>query len=188
MSFLRLAVAIVAALTLTSAVPAFAQDGSANREAVSKLDFMRGVWVGEATGMAPNGQPYRITQTERIGPLLGGEILAIEGRGYQADGTTAFNAFAVVSWDATAGKYEMRSYALGRSGTFPFTLTEDGYVWEIPAGPGVVRYQAEVTAETFHEVGDFVMEGQPSRRMFEMTLTRRGDTDWPAAGAIDPAH
>ena len=42
----------------------------------------------------------------------------------------------------------------------------------------MVRYTADVTATTYHEVGEFVMPDQPPRRTFEMTLTRKGDSDW----------
>ena len=155
-------------------------------EAMARLNFLHGVWVGQASGTNPNGTPYAVTQTERIGPMLGGDVLVIEGRGYNPDGTTGFNAFAVVSWDQDTDSYEMRSYAMGHAGTFPFTLTDSGYVWEVPAGPGVMRYRADITPTTLHEVGDFIMSGQPPRRSFEMTVTRRGDTDWPAAGAVSP--
>jgi hypothetical protein len=155
-------------------------------EAIAKVDFLRGVWVGPASGTNPGGGRYAVTQTERIGPLLNGTVMVIEGRGYNPDGTTGFNAFAVISWDSEADRYELRSYTSGYSGTFPFTLTDDGYVWETPAGPGVMRYTAEVTETTLHEVGDFVMPGRPPMRAFEMTLTRRGDSDWPGAGAIQP--
>lgn len=159
---------------------------AASAEAIAKLDFMRGVWVGPASGVNPGGARYAVTQTERIGPLLDGQVMVVEGHGYDADGTTAFNAFGVVSWNSDADKYEFRSYTGGRSGTFPFTLTDDGYVWEIPAGPGVMRYSADITATAYHEVGDFMIPGQPPRRMFEMTLMRRADTDWPAANPVLP--
>lgn len=182
----RIAAPLLALAVLAGAPPALAQEATPGRDAVQRLAFMQGEWVGEATGTTPEGASYRITQTERIGPMLGGDILAIEGRGYDEGGATVFNAFAVVSWDDSAGRYEMRSYAMGRSGTFPFTLTDDGYVWEVPAGPGVMRYEADVTPTTYHEVGDFVMDGQPARRVFEMTLTRRGDTAWPAGDPVAP--
>lgn len=156
--------------------------------AIAKLDFMRGVWVGPATGTNRDGGAYAITQTERIGTMLGGDVLVIEGRGYRPDGATAFNAFAVISWNAETSQYEFRSYAQGHAGTFPFTLTGTGYSWEVPAGPGVMHYVADVTPTTFHEVGDFVMPGRPPMRSFEMTLTRRGDTDWPAADPVSPTE
>jgi len=178
--------AAAAALLANTPAPAQAQTPARDTAAMDRLAFMRGVWVGPATGVNRDGSTYAVTQTERIGPLLDGDLLVIEGRGYKADGATGFNAFGVVSWNSQEQKYEFRSYAQGYSGTFPFAATDHGYVWEIPAGPGVMRYTADMTATTYHEVGEFVMDGQPSRRMFEMTLTRRGDTDWPGAGAVQP--
>lgn len=186
---MKLAVTLTAAVALLAAVPALAQtdpNTAERREAMAKLSFMHGEWVGQATGANRDGSRYAVTQTERIGPLLGGDVLVVEGHGYQADGTTGFNALGVVSYDTEADAYRFHSWAQGQQGDFPFALTDGGYVWEVPAGPGVVRYTADVTATTYHEVGDFVAPGQPPRRMFEMTLIRRGDTTWPAGGAVDP--
>lgn len=181
---------IVGAILLaTSPVtsPAAAQTTPVSSQvSMARLAFMQGVWVGQAHGLNRDGTAYDVTQTERIGPMLGGDLLVIEGRGYRADGSTGFNAFGVVSWNTLENKYEFRSYAQGYSGTFPFEATDNGYVWETPAGPGVMRYTADITATTYHEVGEFVVAGQPPRRMFEMTLTRRSDTDWPAGNAITP--
>jgi hypothetical protein len=42
---------------------------------------MNGAWRGEATTLLPGGERRTITQTERIGPLLGGAMKVIEGRG-----------------------------------------------------------------------------------------------------------
>lgn len=183
---------LTAAALLFATAPALAQvadaDQAERRAAMDKLSFMHGEWVGPAGGVNMDGSRYAVRQTERIGPLLGGDILVIEGRGYNPDGTTGFNAMAVISYDTAADRYLFRSYAGGRQGDFDFRLTDTGYVWEVPAGPGVMRYTADVTATTYHEVGDFVMPGQPPRRGFEMTLTRRGDSAWPAAGAVDPGH
>jgi hypothetical protein len=156
-------------------------------EAMSKLKFMRGVWAGRATGTQRDGTSYAVTQVERMGPMLGGDIIVIEGRGYRDDRSTGFNAFAVVSWDAQAQKFELRSYAQGYSGTFDLTLTPDGYVWEVPAGPGaVLRYTATIKDNHWREVGDYVAQGKPPVRNFEMNLTRVGDTDWPLGTPVAP--
>ena len=65
--------------------------------------------------------------------------------------------------------------------------TGDGYRWEIPLGPaGTIRYVATVKDGVLHEVGDRVVAGREPLRIFEMTLRRVGDVDWPAAGAIAP--
>lgn len=182
--------AVLAAASLCIATGAAAQthdpDAAERQAAMGRLAFMHGEWVGPAHGANMDGTPYTVTQTERIGPLLGGDILLVEGHGYNPDGTTGFNAMAVISYDTRGDRYLFRSYAGGSQGDFDFRLTDNGYVWEVPAGPGVMRYTADVTATTYHEVGDFVMPGQPPRRSFEMTLARRGDSAWPAGGAVNP--
>ena len=148
--------------------------------AMAKLGFMRGVWVGQATGTLPTGERYEVTQTERMGPMLGGDIVVIEGRGYKPDGTTAFNAFAIASWNPHTRKYELRSYAQGHAGTFELVPTDTGFTWEVPAGPeAIMRFTATITDRTWRETGDYIAAGRPPVRSFEMNLQRVGDTDWP---------
>jgi len=155
---------------------------------MAKLSFMRGVWAGPAKGMDAQGQPYSITQTERMGPMLGGDIIVIEGRGYKDDNTTGFNAFAVVSWNPQSEKYELRSYAQGYAGTFELKLTAEGYIWEIPAGlVAVIRFTATIKDNTWREVGEYVASGQPPMQTFEMNLKRVGDTDWPLGTPVSPS-
>lgn len=179
--------AVLSASAVTAQVPAQPAGTEAQRQAVSALDFMDGEWRGEAVVHGPGGESMTLTQTERVGSMLGGSIKVIEGRGYAADGSTQFNAMAIVSWNAREGRYGFRSYANGYSGDYRFEPTPDGFRWETPAGPNArVVYVATVKDGVWHEVGDYVAEGQPPRRMIEMRLRRVGDTGWPAAGAVDP--
>jgi len=155
-------------------------------EAMRALAMIDGAWRGPATTLLGDGTSRTITQTERIGPFLGGAIKVIEGRGYDADGRVAFNAFGVITYDPAKRAYSMRSHALGRAGDFAFRPTATGYTWEIPAGPATIRYTATVQGGELHEVGDRLVEGQAPVRFFEMRLRRIGDSDWPAAGALAP--
>ena len=177
-----LAVPVAAQAQMTSS-----PNGSeAQRAAIDRLAMLDGEWRGEATIRGPDGA-MTLTQTERVGSMLGGSIKVIEGRGYAADGSTQFNAMATVSWDAQAGRYAFRSNAQGYSGDYPFEVTEDGFRWETPAGPNAkIQYVAVVRDGTWHEVGTYMAEGQPPRPFIEMRLTRIGDTDWPAVGAVRP--
>jgi hypothetical protein len=159
---------------------------AAQREAMVKLDFMDGVWRGPAWIMLPSGEKHDLTQTERVGPFLGGSVKVIEGRGYEPDGSVGFNAFAIISFDPGNSAYSMRSYARGNVGDFAVTPTADGYTWEIPAGPATIRYTATVKDGAWHEVGDRIVASQEPQRFFEANLVRVGDTDWPAAGAVSP--
>jgi hypothetical protein len=185
---LAFAAVLLAVPVAAQAQMASSPNGSeAQRAAIGRLDMLDGEWRGEATIHGPEGTTT-LTQTERVGSLLGGSIKVIEGRGYAADGSTQFNAMATVSWDARAGRYGFRSYAQGYSGDYAFEVTDDGFRWETPAGPGAkIEYVAVVRDGTWHEVGTWVAEGQPRRQMIEMRLTRIGATDWPAGGTVDPA-
>ena len=157
---------------------------SAQREALAAFSRMDGVWRGPAWTVMSNGEKHHITQTERIGPLLDGTIKLIEGRGYDPDGRTTFNAFGVIAFDPAKRTYTLRSHAQGRYGEFAIKPTADGYVWEIPAGPMTIRYTATIKDGVLREVGDRIVEGKEPARFFEMALTRVSDSAWPGAGTI----
>ena len=184
-AFLVAAFAATPAL-LAQAGPDPATRIAAQREALAPLAFMDGVWRGPATTTLPSGDKHAVTQTERIGPFLDGSVRVLEGRGYDSDGKVAFNAFGIVSFDPDTRAYSMRSYAFGRAGDFAIRRTDDGFVWEIPAGAVTIRYTATVKDGKWHEVGDRIMAGKEPARFFEMNLVRIGDSDWPGTGAIKP--
>lgn len=159
---------------------------AAQRQALTRLAFMDGVWRGPAWTLLPSGEKHTVTQTERIGPFLDGTVKVIEGRGYDVDGKVTFNAFGTISFSPDGERFTMHSYAFGNVGDFNLTPSVDGFVWEIPAGPVTIRYTAVVKDGTWKEVGDRITPGKDPVRFFEMNLKRVGNTDWPAAGAIAP--
>ncbi len=110
--------------------------------------------------------------------------MVIEGRGYDQDGKVAFNAFAIISFDAKAAAYNFRSYAHGQTGDFVFKPTDDGFSWDIPAGPATIRYTAVITRDTWTETGVRLVPGQDPVPMVTLELKRIGDGNWPAAGAV----
>ncbi len=181
---------LAAATALPLAASAQPHDAAAliagQTEAMRALAMLDGIWRGPATVTEAEGRRISFVQTERIGPLLGGSIKVIEGRGYGDDGGVRFNAFGIVSFDPATRAYTMHSHALGRVGDFAFVPTADGYRWEIPLPSGRIRYVATVSADELYEVGDLVFEGRAPVRIFEMRLKRIGMTDWPAAGAVLP--
>jgi hypothetical protein len=188
----KLFAAFIAAATLTSASAALAQMPpdpgpriAAQTEAMKKLAWMDGTWRGPAWTVTQTGK-HEVTQAERIGPLLGGSIKVAEGRGYNPDGSTGFNALGVISFEPSTGAYSMHSYAMGQAGDFKLTPTADGYIWEIPAGPMTLRYTAVIKDGAWREIGERVMDGRPPVQFFEMNLKRLGDSAWPTAGAIPP--
>lgn len=157
---------------------------AAQREAMARLPRMDGVWRGPAWTMTPQGR-HEVTQTERIGPFLGGSVRMIEGRGYDSSGAVTFNALGIISYDPATGLYAITSWAQGYSGTFPLTPTSDGYIWEVPAGAGAtIRYTATIQGDAWREIGERIAGEAPPIQIFEMNLRRVGDTDWPQAGAV----
>jgi len=189
----RFAIFVLGVAVVANATCATAQERpdpaallAAQREAMAAFAFMDGVWRGPATTVRPSGEKHAITQTERIGSLLGGTVKVIEGRGYEPDGKTTFNALGIISYNVATKTYSMRSYAMGYSGDFVVQRTSDGFTWDIPAGPVTIRYNAIVKDGTWTEVGDRIVPGEDPVRFFEMQLRRVGDSDWPGAGAIAP--
>lgn len=179
------------ALALCLAGPALAQGRpdpaaliAAQKDALKAFAAMDGVWRGPAWTLLPSGEKHAITQTERIGPFLDGAVKVIEGRGYEADGRVSFNSFGTISFSPAKNAYTLRSHAMGNTGDFVIKPTPDGYIWEIPAGPTTLRYTAVIKDGTLKEVGDRLAPGADPVRFFEMTLTRIGDTTWPAGGAV----
>lgn len=185
-------VAALAVLSLTtSAAPVLAQQMdpaavAAQRERMAALDWMDGEWAGTAEIMTAPGQYRTIRHTERVGPMLDGLVKVVEGHSYEPDGSTGFNALAILSWDATQNRYVMRSYTGGLAGDFPLEITPTGWRWSTPSRGGEMRYETVHEGDAWTEVGHYVMPGREPMRVITLSLTRRGDTDWPAAGAVSP--
>lgn len=194
MRTLHLACWMIGAMAAPLAVPALAQQRpdpatlpAAHRDAMATFGFMDGVWRGPATTVLPSGATHAITQTERIGPLLGGAVNVVQGRrGCEPDGTTSFNALGVISHDVASKTYSMRTHAMGYAGDYVVRRTSDGFAWEIPAGPMTIRNTASVKDGAWNEVGDRIAPGKDPVRCFEMTLKRIADSDWPQAGTVAP--
>jgi hypothetical protein len=183
---LTLSLACAAAPVLAQGPPDPTARIAGQKAAMKALAWMDGVWRGPAVTTGPSGRRIEVTQTERVGSLLDGAVRVVEGRAYNADGSTGFNALGIIAYDPDKDAYGMRSYAMGQVGDFPLTLTLTGAVWTIPAGPATIRYTISVKDGVWHEVGERVVEGRPPLPFFEMTLKRIGDSPWPAAGAIAP--
>lgn len=180
---------LVLSLLFIIAIPLLAQQPSADTSAeraaaMAKLVPLHGEWRGTAKGNI-RGQVFDVTQTERVGPMQGGDVVVIEGRGYAASGKLEFNAFALVSYDTTKDVYEFRNYAHGQANTYPFFVTDTGYSWEMPAGPNAkIRYDITITNGKWVEIGYYIRENKEPAKFMELNLERLGDSSWPAAGFV----
>jgi hypothetical protein len=185
--------ALLLAAPVTVAAPAFAQAYDpapridAQKDAMKALDMLDGEWRGPAKTLIGNGTWLELVQAERVGPMLDGTVKVIEGRGYTSDGSLSFNAFAVISYDPDRKAYSMRSYTNGRAGDYPITPTPTGFTWEIQAGPNMkIAYEATVKDGVWTEIGTRIPKDGPPVKFIELNVTRMGDSQWPAAGAIPP--
>jgi hypothetical protein len=183
------ALLILASLALLEPAAALAQPDptaliAAQREAMAALAGMDGVWRGTAWTLTPGGR-HDVVHTERVGPFLGGSVKMVEGRSYRPDGSVGFNAFGTISYDPRSKAYTLHSYAMGHAGDFALDVRPDGYVWQIPAGPGaIIRYTATIANGTWREVGERIAGDAPPTRIFEMNLKRVGDSSWPAGDPV----
>jgi hypothetical protein len=157
---------------------------AAQREAMKALAFMDGTWRGPAKA---EEAPAGLTQTERVGDLLGGSVKLVEGRGYDGAGRTVFNAFAIISYDPVKQAYLMRSHAMGYAADFPLTVSPDGFSWTRPEGPGAsTRYTTTIKGGEWHEIGERIVGDKPPVKTFEMRLRRLGATAWPLGEPVAP--
>ncbi len=151
------------------------------------LAMIDGEWRGDAKVLTGNGIWHAFIQAERVGTMLDGTVRVIEGRGYEADGSLSFNAFAVISFDPDKKSYAMRSYSSGRIGDFPITPTPTGFTWEIQAGPNMkIAYEAAVKDGVWTETGTRIPKDGPPVKFIEFSVSSLGDTQWPGEGAVTP--
>lgn len=166
-------------LLLVLAIPAAAQDPRAAadlqraREALRPVAGLLGQWEGEASVRMGPGEPRRILQSEDIVWGASQSVIIIRGTG--RDPSTrdiVFEAAATLWFDAEAGRIRMRTHRDGRSVEPEVEIRPDTIIWGFPVPGGRIRYTIALTADTWHEVGDYITEGRPPMRTVEMRLRR----------------
>ena len=168
-------------LALITSMPGAAQVAhtaalSAQKTALDNFAGWMARGVGRPLRKGPGGE-HRVTQTERIGPMLGGTVRVIEGKGFNPGRQRRLQRLCGRCHGTTQKQaYNFRSYAQGRSGDFVIRPTADGYIWKIPAGPVTIRYTATLKDGTWTEIGERIAPGQPPLQFFEMHLRRVGDS------------
>ena len=168
-----LAVAWLAVRPVGAQVP----DGSANRAAMDRLEFMVGRWRGEAW-MQRGAERVKTTMTETVERKLGGVVLQVEGLGVipaagGAEARTVHHALAVISFDPQAGTYGLRSYiATGQAGDFVVTLIPGGVSWSREVPGGKVRNTARIGGGEWNEIGEFSRDGVTWMQIMDIRLRR----------------
>jgi hypothetical protein len=139
------------------------------------MSYMLGHWQGEGWRMSPQGerQVYRIEET--LTPRAGGHAISIVGIGTAGEGDETreiHNAFGMI-WQERDGSYRMRSVvAPGYSMETTPELTENGYVWQLDAGPMTIRYASVIENGEWVETGEQVLPSGDTVQIHEMRLRR----------------
>ena len=176
----RFAIATAFALVVGSPRGTIAQappvDTAAVRTAIAKLDFMVGRWRG--TAWQQRG-PERVTTNmlEVVERKLEGAVLHVEGRGTVpvsgAEDRVVHHALGVISYDARAKTYTLRSYiSSGQWGDFTLSPIDGGVVWTREVPGGRIRNTARFTATEWHETGEFSSDGNTWTQVMEIRLKR----------------
>lgn len=174
-----LVLALVAACLF--AAPAAAQPGyqppdlAAQRAAVERLSGLVGTWQGAATVYGQ--QQLTVYQTERVERDLDGLLIVVHGVGHataERTGAPVFQAYAVLSYDDRAQRYEFRTYTGGHATTATAQILPSGDLqWGFDAGVMRMRYTIRFDATTWHEVGEMSRDGGVTwTRTVELNLRR----------------
>lgn len=149
--------------------------GSAQKQAIAKLNFMIGEWQGSGWALY-NSQKFLFEGTEVILPKCEGTILSLEGNHStvrNGQKVPIHNAFGMLRYDEKTSKYFMRAHlANGLENEYEFKVLPNGYSWkqESPTW-GNVEYTAEFKGDDWLEYGEIEKDGKRVR-VYEMRMKR----------------
>jgi hypothetical protein len=176
MTHIRVLAAVLVALVGASG--ATAQEPKHVAE-MKRLDFLVGRWQGEARYQMGPGQQQTVSQTEIVETKLGGAVLAVEGIGKAGGERVVHHAFAVLAYDAKAGRFTLRAHkADGSVIDVEPQVGDRTLVWGFPdPRAGQIRYTVRLTERgEWHEVGEASRDGATWHKFMEMTLARVGES------------
>lgn len=141
---------------------------------LDSLNRLIGKWEGEGWQQMPNGEKSTFKQTEEIRYQLDKRLMIIHGTGQDTKtNQKVFEAYGILSHDATQNKLVMNAYTLdGRHTIADFEITEEGFDWWFSAGNGTIKYKATVSATTWIEEGFYSPDGEKWYPFFRMDLKK----------------
>lgn len=160
------------ALPLAAQQPASSTD--AQRDAMQKLAFLAGRWLGPITVVRGPGQPLHLTQTEDVQFKLGGLVLLIQGASHNPDGSTSFEALATVAFDDAAKSYRFRAYNAGHYLDTELTVVPSGFSWSYNTGPAHIVNTMRLTSKgEWAETTEVTVGSNPPIDSVDMLLQRQ---------------
>jgi hypothetical protein len=146
------------------------------REAMKKLQFLVGSWVGEARLHRGQGEPSILMQTEEAQYKLNGLLLQIEGIGRsKADGKAVLQALGIICYDDERRCYRMRAFNDGRFLETDVKLLDNdkSLTWGFAVGQIRTTSVLQISEKgEWTEVAEITIGTQLARKLLELTVHR----------------
>jgi hypothetical protein len=179
--FFAIAPVLLAGWLLQPSASGAQMPASASADSMKRVDFLVGTWKGESWIEYRPGERQTASMIETVESRLDGLVLTLEGVGRaEAPGTggeaIVHHAFAVLSYDAGAGRYQMRAVRKGSGSVDANVRAGDGMLewgFEHPQA-GKIRYTIRLNEKgQWFEIGERSTDGTTWTKFFEMTLDRQ---------------
>jgi hypothetical protein len=144
------------------------------REAMQKLAFLAGKWVGQAHLLRGATEFVELVQTEDAHYKLDGLVLVIEGVGRTASGSQPLlQAFGIISYDDEGGTYCLRAFNDGRFLETEVRLLEQGkgMTWGFALGEIKTKSVLRINERgEWTEVAEIFVGSQPAKKLLQLTV------------------
>jgi hypothetical protein len=165
-----LAAALIMSFTLSPAAQ-MPNSVDSQREAMRKLSFLAGHWLGPVTIIRGPGEPVHFTQTEDVQYKLDGLVLLVEGKSTSTDGKVQFSALATIAYDDGSHTYRFRAYNDGHYLDTELSVPANGFSWSFMSGPAHTVNTMHLTSNgEWDEVTEVTVGSNPPHRSVEMQL------------------
>ena len=146
----------------------------AQREAMRKLAFLTGKWIGDASLLRGPTEFVELLQTEEAQYKLEGLILVIEGVGRTASGGQALlQAFGIISYDDESETYHLRAFNDGRFLETEVKLLEQGkgLTWGFVLGEITTKSVLRINERgEWTEFAEIFVGSQSPKKLLELTV------------------
>jgi hypothetical protein len=144
------------------------------REAMQRLAFLVGEWIGEAHLLRSSTESVELVQTEVAQYKLDGLILTIEGVGRTiSGGQTLLQAFGIISYDDESGMYSLRAFNDGRFLETEVKLLEQGIgmTWGFALGEIKTKSVLRINERgEWTEVAEIFLGTEPPKKLIQLTV------------------
>jgi hypothetical protein len=144
-----------------------------SRTEMKKLDAMVGKWQGSGW-MQQGKERETFTGGENVQRKIDGLALLVEGKFANKENVVIHETLAVLSYNSTSKDYDFNTFLFdGRKGQYTLKAAGENWQWGFSFPGGTIRYTINLTADTWHEIGEMSMDdGKTWRQIFEMTLKK----------------